>query len=404
MMEAAVVSCFLGEMMEKQVWKITARYALVQGGYWMCFCMIASYASVYLLGQGFNNTEIGLLIGMSGAVSAVLQPWIGGIVDRSRKVTLKGLITFFSAAVVVLAAILLLTSRKTVVTIGYGAMYAALQVLLPLVYSLGMESINQGSPLNFGAARSGGSLIYAVTTYITGILTAKSGAFVIPAMGAVFGLFLAVSAWCFPLAPKTVKEKENGQKQTVSEQGFFGRYPRYLLLVAGCILIFVSHGIINNFQFQIIESKGGDSSSMGVALAIAALSEIPTMFLFGELVKRRKSSFWLKLSSIFFVVKSLGTLVCPNVAGLYLVSALQMLGYALFTVSSVYYVNTIMDEHDRVKGQSYMTMTNTIGMVIGSFLGGPLIDCFGVWAMLGMSTVLAAIGMVIILRSVEKGV
>lgn len=390
--------------MEKKVWKITARYALVQGGYWMCFCMIASYASVYLLDEGFNNTGIGLLIGISGAVSSVLQPWIGGIVDRNRKVTLKGLIVFFGISIALMAAVLLATEQKAAVTIGYGAMYIAMQVLLPLVYSLGMESVNQGVPLNFGAARGGGSLIYAVTTYITGILTAKFGASVIPVMGGVFGLFLAVSAWCFPVAPKTVSEKEPKRRQDVSRQGFFGRYPRYLLLIVGCILIFVSYGIISNFQFQIIESKGGDSSSMGAALAIAALSEIPTMFLFGELVKRKKSSFWLKMSGIFFVVKSLGTLVCPNIAGLYLVSALQMLGYALFTVSSVYYINNIMDDHDRVKGQSYMTMTNTMGMVIGSFLGGPLIDWFGVPAMLAMSTVLAAIGMVIILRSVEKDV
>ena len=57
----------------------TAQYALIQGLYWMSFCMIFAYASVYLLDRGLSNTAIGLLIGISGSVSAILQPWIGGM-------------------------------------------------------------------------------------------------------------------------------------------------------------------------------------------------------------------------------------------------------------------------------------------------------------------------------------
>ena len=43
----------------------TAQYALIQALYWMSFCMIFAYASVYLLDRGFSNTAIGLLIGIS---------------------------------------------------------------------------------------------------------------------------------------------------------------------------------------------------------------------------------------------------------------------------------------------------------------------------------------------------
>ena len=80
-----------------------------------------------------------------------------------------------------------------------------------------------------------------------------------------------------------------------------------------------------------------------------------------------------------------------------------MLGWALIAVSSVYYVNSIMDEQDAIKGQAYMTMTYTLGSVIGALLGGALIDMAGVNMMLVFGTAAAAVGMVIMLAASEKG-
>ena len=79
-----------------------------------------------------------------------------------------------------------------------------------------------------------------------------------------------------------------------------------------------------------------------------------------------------------------------------------MLGWALITVSSVYYVNSIMEKQDAIKGQAYMTMTYTLGSVAGALVGGALIDSLGVISMLGFATVSAAAGMVIMLLTAQK--
>ena len=53
-------------------------------------------------------------------------------------------------------------------------------------------------------------------------------------------------------------------------------------------------------------------------------------------------------------------------------------------------------------GQAYITMTYTLGSVIGAFLGGALIDFSGVNTMLLFATISAAVGAVIIFFGAEK--
>ena len=55
---------------------------------------------------------------------------------------------------------------------------------------------------------------------------------------------------------------------------------------------------------------------------------------------------------------------------------MQMGGFALYTVSSVYYVNEIIPVQDAVKGQSFLGAAGTIGAVAANVLGGALLDFF----------------------------
>lgn len=370
----------------------------------MSSCIISSYASVYLLGEGFTNTEIGLLIGLAGAISTVMQPWVGGIVDRSERISLRSLSLWFGVVMAGLSAVLLLSGNRVIVAVVYSVLRIILQVALPLVSAMGMESINRGSSLNFGIARGMGSIVYAVLTSITGFMTAVYGSHVLTYEMVITCALFAAGIWIFPSGEDLPHEPETMEEMAAPGKAFFSRYPKFFLMLAGWTLSFTSYGLINNFLFQIMESKGGDSSSMGIALAISALSEVPTMFLFVELVGKLKSGTWMKISSVFFMLKVLGILVFSSIAGVYVVHALQMLGYALFAVASVYYVNCLMAEHDKVRGQAYMTMTTTMGAVIGSTVGGVIIDAFGIQMMLIFAVVIAVIGMAIVFPTTKSNI
>ena len=72
-----------------------------------------------------------------------------------------------------------------------------------------------------------------------------------------------------------------------------------------------------------------------------------------------------------------------------------MVGYALFAIASIYYINETVAETHRVEGQAWFTMATALGSVLSGLFGGNLLDLSGVPALLGMSTLAGGVGMVL---------
>ena len=285
----------------------------------------------------------------------------------------------------------------------YGISIALLQLMTPFINALGMESINQGQKLNFGLARGMGSVAYAVICYVLGIITVKAGVLSIPASVTIITVLSLGCLIIFPFV-KTQKSAQTSSdsKSLANPLLFFRKYRRFSLVLIGCIFIYLSHVLLNNFNFQIAQGKGGGSAEMGTASAIAAMCELPTLFLFGYIIKKIRCDLLVRFAGIFFVLKALGTFLAPGISMYYGVQVFQMLGWGLLTAASVYYVNAIMEPEDAIKGQAYFTMTYTLGSVIGSFLGGALIDFARVSSMLLFATVSALFGAVIVFIFAER--
>ena len=383
---------------------LTVRYALIQSFYWMVYGSISGFASVYLLDCGFSNTRIGIMIAAAGVLSAILQPALAGYADQPKSLSLKRIISLLMGVQVALGGLLLLTYQGSILLTGwfYGCCRTILQLLTPFVNSLGMESINQGKRLNFGVARGMGSVGYAIVAYTLGGIISGAGAIALPASIMVLSGALFISVCLFPFRKQIKESTEKAVESGSSPIAFFKNYKRFGVVLVGCTLVYISHALINSFNFQIVESKGGGSREMGIAIAIAAFVEMPTLFLFSYMLKKVRCDIWFRISGIFFMLKALGSLLAPNVPVYYGVQVFQMLGWGLMTVSSVYYVNSIMDARDAIKGQAYMTMTYTLACVIGALLGGALIDHSGVNSMLWVATGSGIAGMLIMLFVTER--
>ena len=126
------------------------------------------------------------------------------------------------------------------------------------------------------------------------------------------------------------------------------------------------------------------------------------MFLFTRLLRRVRCDVWLVLSGAFMTLRLVLTWLVPSAVGLCLAQVTQMLGYALLAVSSVYYVGTVIDRRNVVKGQTYLGSANTLGCLLAYVLGGVLIDGTGVNGMLIFCLVLSVVGLVLTLLSRER--
>ena len=68
----------------------------------------------------------------------------------------------------------------------------------------------------------------------------------------------------------------------------------------------------------------------------------------------------------------------------------------------MYYVNNIVGEHDKARGQAFAGMSYTLSSVLGTFLGGNIIDLLGVNMMLIIGSILAAVGTIIVWVTVQE--
>lgn len=384
---------------------LTFSYSLLQAFYWMNYACIIGYASVYLLSAGFTNTQIGVLMAVSGAVCTVLQPVIAGYADRPDSLSIKKL-TFLSSILMAAITVLLLVfsgRSKAVTMTAYGGVLMLVQLLTPFIYSMGIESMNQGKKLNYGISKAMGSLSYAVTVYALGIIVAGAGERSVPVCIMLFIVVFSLYLTRFPFEKTVLTGASGEQAGSAGLLYFYKKYKIFCFSLIGCIFIFISHALLNTFAFQIITIKGGGSQEMGTAMSIAAFCELPTLFCFAYLIRKFRASTLFWISGVFFALKAVGSLLAPDIPSYFAVQVTQMGAWALNCVSAVYYVNSIMDQQDAIKGQAYVTTAYTAASVFSSLCGGTLIDAAGVNSMLLFSAVSALIGMAIIFLSVQAG-
>ncbi len=376
---------------------LTTRYCVVMGCYWSNFAVFSNYATVYLLGRGFSNTAIGMMTAAASLLAALLQPALGAWADRPRSPSVKNILLLLTGLFLVSAALVPLTADRSreMLVLSYGAGIMLMQCMMPLFNALGTLSNGNGRKVDFGIGRGAGSLVYAVFSVLIGQVTEKHGIQLIPLTGVGLYILLTLCLTAFPFKKTPVPQRK-------TRAGFFKRYPGFMtvLFAAGCL--YTSHKLIGNFAYQVIVSKGGDSASLGVSYAIAALTELPVMFFFSKLLQKMSAGKWLILSGFANLLKCAGTLLVSSVAGYYGVQFLQLLAFAVITVASVHYVAGLMAPQDAVKGQAFFGVSSTAGTIAASALGGRLLDMSGVTALLIAAVLFAAVSAAVMVWGVRK--
>lgn len=381
---------------------VTIYYGLIVAIYSISYVTMSAFSSVFLLDIGLTNGQIGALLAIGSLVAVFSQPFIGTLIDKSARVSSRLVLLVLSAMIVVIGCAIMFIPNKnmTVTAILYCVAIMLLMTNQPFLNSLATEAMNSGHKLNLGVGKSLGSLGYAAASYGFGWVSVQVGPKSIPVAFSLALVVFCVIIFFYPKCKDTVQTQSESKK--VSPIIFFGRYKKFVVMLLGLILVYFSHSLINAFTLQIVETKGGTSESMGTATAIAAVCELITALMFSLYMKRIKLHHIIKIAGVFFTLKILFGFIVTNMVGFYLIQGFQMFGWGFMAVGIIYYVNNMMGEDDKAQGQAYAGMSFTVGSVLATFIGGNLIDYFGVGTMLIVGTVAAAVGTLIIWITADK--
>lgn len=395
----------------RKILALDIKFSAMQFFFFASFGALMGYASVYLLSRGISTSVIGVALASTSAIAFVCQPFMASFADKNKQIELRYIICAALLISIAMAVVLMMAPNASMFLVCmFVAIGTLLSTIMPLVTTLAFQFEKYGIAINFGVARGVGSAAYAIIAYVVGQLVEMFDAGVVPIVFIAFNLVLTFVVYTFVL-PKNVsreevkkeeKQEQSQVKNDLSFVQFMTRYKKLTTFVFGTVFIFFAHTIINNYMILVIEPVGGTEAAMGTAVSLAAMLELPAMFFFDQLREKFSLSKLLKLSAIMFVVKHTLTAIAPSMFVIYIAQATQMLAYAILCPASVYLVNEMVDSSDLTKGQSLVTMGQSLSGIIANLIGGVLIENIGVTPVLYMGAVVTVLGSAIIIYITKK--
>ena len=396
--------------------RLNVSYAGIQATYWMVYAVVGSFASVFLLARGYSNSEIGVILAAANVVAVVLQPMIADFADRSKKVSLVGIIEIMTIIMLIFMVGLFVFQQKSLaLSVIFLMLLAWHTSLQPLINSLNFKLEESGLKSNFGVARSMGSLAYSILCAFMGTLVEKYSVGIMPVSGiAVILMLMASLLVTKKLFDKAAAAKSGGSeeatdvsvKEEVEEEinliDFLKRNKVFLILNIGVLGIFFSNQVLNNYMIQIVSNVGGDSEDMGRILSIMAFLEIPLMVFAGSLRKKLSCELMLKIAAVGFTVKIAIHYIATSVAMIYFAQLFQLISFGLFLPVMVMFINEVMSRGEAVKGQAFFTMMSTVASIIGSLIGGVILDLSGAKMLTLIATIITGLGTAILIMSIDK--
>ena len=355
--------------------RIRYMYTLIQCLYWMTAGLMFNFASAYLLDRGFSNSQIGVVLGAAYALSAVAQPLVAALFNRSGVRLSTGMACFYAVAAVLAVLVLALPLQGGALAVLIVCIFMLQATMQPSLNSLHRGYALRGVEVNFGFARGMGSAAYSVMCALVGRLLYRFSPCMLPALYLTTMLLMIACLLAFR-APSFTDGVSLGERRR--REPLLRRYPRFALLLLGVSLLATVHIFIDNFMLQIVRNLGGGSAQQGVVIAIAAMTELPAMVLYGRLSKRIGGGWVLCMAAWVWVVKDVLTALATSPAMLYAISLLQFASYAFYVPAAVEYVSDALSQQDFLAGQALVGTAFTLGSLAATFIGGWMLDLLGV--------------------------
>ncbi len=388
--------------------KLNMDYALLQAVYWITSAVVFCFTTVYLQFRGYSNYEIGIVFAAGNICGFAAQTLVSGYVDRHMRRNLLTCIRIAAALeLLLMAAVYLLPSGSIALIGAYALIIAGNTLLNPLCISLSFYIESWSCGISFSRARALGSLTFALCSVVLGILVQRVSENAVPAALILFSALMGLITLLFIPGDRAHRGSMPVQHAQAKAAGsgamllFVRENRRFMLFLLGTATLYFTHALIGNFMIEFIRNVGGGSEDMGNVLAFMTVMEFPVMLLFSRLTQRFKCSTLLRFAVVMFTVKELMIYLAPSIPALYAAEVLQAFSFALFVPASVRYVDEVIEKHNAVKGQAFVTAMITLGSIFASYIGGLLLDSSTPRFTLFVGVIVSAVGTLIMLCAIQ---
>jgi len=384
-------------MKKSQKIKFNALYIIIQVLYLASFCALATYASVYLVEQGFSLPVVGTILAISNILNVIVQPLSASFIDKHKEITIQTITIVVALVTAVLATITYFVNHIPWLScILFIFLNLASGIFGPIISSLAFLFEKDGIDINYGLARAAGSGSYALAALLMGSYIEKLGTKTMFITYAVILALLALTVSFFKIKDNGEATQSEVDESNTSFVEFMKKYPAFMMIFVGICLVLYAQSALETYLFDLTKDFGGNTADLGKAFSLAAAVEIPGMIFFESLSKKFSVEKVMIFSLVMYVVKYALTLMAKSMTMIYVAQCLQMLSYALFTPGTVYIAKLCVEKKDIIKAQTFVNMPVTIAIVAASFIGGFALEIMSIRMFILISTFVEIIGAILI--------
>jgi len=345
--------------------------------------MYSPYISLYFRSVGLDLAQIGLLVALPGLIQIAATPLWGLLADALRiHRALLPLVVVGSMAPVLLIA------RSS----GFELLIAL--VALVAVFTAPVAPLSDSATLallganrsRYGAQRVWGAVGWGLSTLAAGELVDRLGP-----TGGIPGYLLlgALAAAAGAFLPRAALPQVDfrAAATTLVRDVRWARFLGFLLLVGCC------NAAINAFLSLYLQDLGADGAQIGVAIAIASVSELPVMVLAPLMLRRWGSRPLLIGAGLIYGLRAAIYALAPGLGWAMAAQALHGPGFAALWAGGVDEAHRLAPKGLEVTAQSlFGTTFFGIATALASATGGWLYRDMGYGALFGVASFVALLG------------
>lgn len=338
----------------------------VNSFFYISMSVYSPFLASYYTQQGVTAQQIGILFAIGPAITILIQPEWAKISDLTGKRKFMLILAILGACI----SILLYYLGK-----GFLGFFVATTIfscfstaLLPLSDAI-VVLLSEKNQFNYAHIRMGGTIGYAITVYIAGIVI-KNHPQVLFAMGSGMYFVMLLIAMMLPKDIKTyhITAHKNGEtKKPFFEKVFQTKEAYFVLMFAFIYQLGMSFAA--SFLSAYIIKLGYSQSAIGLANSISAFSEVPMLIFIDKLVKKfgvmRMVAFSCFMTAVRIFCISSGNLIIILFSQI-----LQSVTYMTTYYCCVTYISGNVVSGKQAQGQSVLAKLQIGVAGIMGFLGG----------------------------------
>lgn len=340
--------------------------------YFLYFAALASFMPFIVLFYQeleFSGTQIGLLTGIPPLITLVAAPFWTGVADATRRHRL--IMSLGLGIVVVVVLILQSLSGFVLIFLAIIAFNIFLSPVASLADSATMSMLGKDRAM-YGRIRLGGTIGWGVLAPIAGALVENYG--------------LRIAFWSFSVlmfinlfvAQKVVHDSTVHASSDNGGIRFFLTSRRWILFLASAFLGGVGAFSVASYLFPYMAEMGASESTMGIALLIATITEVPIFFFGNYLVKRFTAQRLFVLALVLLGIRSLLYALVSTPSAVLILQVFAGMIYPAMWLAGVSYADEHAPEGLKSTAQGlFGAVSFGFGSAVGGFVGGLLLESIG---------------------------